>query len=591
MTTSNPSHLLISRNPPRSPAHPQLAPTSTSRHGHLTSPRPAILGRWHHSADELTSPGGHDRLIPETFDGRALPKGHTGLRHMERDGRGWEGGRDELSREDVEEVIEVHPTFLPDSTMPGNVKVIVGRNEFWCHKEILWFASPFFQGLLEGNWAETTQVDAVSVLSSSSYRQSSTVSIQSPSSPPTDTDPPSPVHPAQGQPGYISPTRPPLTQRDSAHHLSRSPPRQQEDDTEEEKYDTDSNVSDEGRKGSVYLDATEEGPTIADILKELRELPETPLGGVRSIADDLDEHTPTLSEVVAQSKPAYPQPSSHPSSHPPPEAKDEQGSNAWTQTHRSVYRPSFSSSIRPLRASATRARGGSAEAVVELHEESVSAFQDFLFWAYPHLECRVTWTNVENLLALSSKLIVSALQKLCEHFLLTHASGRPVMALSLAEEHGNAELYREASRFVLDQPTWDATEMETLSEQTQLKLSKRRNWFLERLLKLGSIDVKKEYSCRPDCPDPTRCQIQLDEKWRQAHSAVCRYGPPQPSVAFRCLRQLETFPTNPSLVMPHPSCQSAAKSWVMSLFDRMFQPKLVSSNPGTEKYWLWISMN
>ena len=43
------------------------------------------------------------------------------------------------------------------------------------------------------------------------------------------------------------------------------------------------------------------------------------------------------------------------------------------------------------------------------------------------------------------------LQRLCDHFLMTHASGRPVMALMLAEQHGNGELFREASRFVLDQ--------------------------------------------------------------------------------------------------------------------------------------------
>lgn len=61
---------------------------------------------------------------------------------------------------------------------------------------------------------------------------------------------------------------------------------------------------------------------------------------------------------------------------------------------------------------------------------------------------------------------------------------------------------------------WDEDEMETLSADTRLKLSQkyvyacfalalgkaqnadnRRNWFLERLLKLGSIDVKKEYLC------------------------------------------------------------------------------------------------
>lgn len=105
---------------------------------------------------------------------------------------------------------------------------------------------------------------------------------------------------------------------------------------------------------------------------------------------------------------------------------------------------------------------------------------------------------------------------------------------------------------------------------------------------------------RPDCPDPSRCQTQLDEKWHQANTAVSRYGPPQPSVAFRCLRQLETFPTNPSLVMHHPLCQSTAKSWIAScelsaadrldselitVFDRMFQPKMAfgALSPGTEK--------
>jgi hypothetical protein len=62
----------------------------------------------------------------------------------------------------------------------------------------------------------------------------------------------------------------------------------------------------------------------------------------------------------------------------------------------------------------------------------------------------MTVADYTQLLALSSKLIVPALQKLCEHFLMTHASGRPIMALALAELHGHAELYREASRFVLD---------------------------------------------------------------------------------------------------------------------------------------------
>lgn len=54
-------------------------------------------------------------------------------------------------------------------------------------------------------------------------------------------------------------------------------------------------------------------------------------------------------------------------------------------------------------------------------------------------------------MALSTKLLVSALQNICYHFLLSHASGKPVVALALSEEYGHADLYREASRFVLDQ--------------------------------------------------------------------------------------------------------------------------------------------
>lgn len=87
--------------------------------------------------------------------------------------------------------------------------------------------------------------------------------------------------------------------------------------------------------------------------------------------------------------------------------------------------------------------------------------------------CIVIATLTSQLLALSSKLDVPALQSLCERFLVTHASGRPFVALMLAEQYYNADLYREASRFVLDQSTWDEHEMATLSDQTQLKLSMR----------------------------------------------------------------------------------------------------------------------
>jgi hypothetical protein len=71
-----------------------------------------------------------------------LDHGYAGVQE-EDDGYGY-------GYEDEDEEVEVHSTFCKDSQLKGKVKVVVGRHEFWCHKEILWFASPFFQGLLAG---------------------------------------------------------------------------------------------------------------------------------------------------------------------------------------------------------------------------------------------------------------------------------------------------------------------------------------------------------------------------------------------------------------------------------------------------------
>lgn len=100
-------------------------------------------------------------------------------------------------------------------------------------------------------------------------------------------------------------------------------------------------------------------------------------------------------------------------------------------------------------------------------------------------------------------------------FLLTHAAGKPIKAMRIAELFEEEELYRESSRFVLDNPGgWSEEELSTLSPETLLKLEKRyalrflsrrfnakpliifrRTWFLERVLKLGLTQVAKEYQC------------------------------------------------------------------------------------------------
>jgi hypothetical protein len=130
---------------------------------------------------------------------------------------------------------------------------------------------------------------------------------------------------------------------------------------------------------------------------------------------------------------------------------------------------------------------------------------------------------------IGNKLCVPSLQRICINFLLTHAAGRPIKAMRIAEIFEEEELYREASRFVLDNPGgWPEQELNTLSSETLLKLEKRynkassfrpfssrntpsrsglftadllhvlshrRTWFLERVLKLGLVQIAKEYEC------------------------------------------------------------------------------------------------
>jgi hypothetical protein len=75
---------------------------------------------------------------------------------------------------------------------------------------------------------------------------------------------------------------------------------------------------------------------------------------------------------------------------------------------------------------------------------------------------------------ISHKLSVPPLQEECLKFLLTHAAGRPIKAMRIAELFEEDELYRESSRFVLDNPGgWSESELNTLSKETLLKLEKR----------------------------------------------------------------------------------------------------------------------
>ncbi|CDO75670.1 hypothetical protein BN946_scf184941.g23 [Trametes cinnabarina] len=386
---------------------------------------------------------------------------------------------------DMEDPIEIDETFTRSYKFPGSVKIVVESTTFWAHKEVLYFASAFFQAALSGGWAETERETG---------RPKSVSSVITISQPPS-------------VPGSSSGTQ---TQRRSEITFAPIDP-----DIDPDEFDLDIDLNrDEPSDGEPSIEDKTKAreDSLNKLLQSASSTPTSPN------TNGKDKTTELLSRV------------------------------AKTALNREEFRP---------------------DAIIVLKEERASTFHDFLKYIYPHLVCTITWNNVEGLMNIAHKLHVPALQNECRTFLLTHAAGRPLKAMRIAELFDEEELFREASRFVLDNPGgWSEEELSTLSQATLLKLEKRRTWFLERVLKLGLVQVAKEYQCCQSCPDPANCARLLEEKWKQAYQAVFRFGPCQPSMVFRYLRTLEGV--SPPLSLTHLSCQTTAKAFVATLFDRMF---------------------
>ncbi|KAF9531584.1 hypothetical protein CPB83DRAFT_848417 [Crepidotus variabilis] len=383
----------------------------------------------------------------------------------------------ELSTEEDEGSIDIDETFTKHCKLPGTVKVVVESTTFWVHKEILFFASPFFEAALSGNWSETGRPTSMSsVVTISQSRSQTTLDISE----------------------------------------------------VEDRITVDSDTEQDALELHVEFDSTK-----------------TEEGSVNDPGRAFKERSSSLAKLQGERSREEPE---------------------TVRVHR---RAKSTSNIGATEAIIRRNPKNGPDAVVVLKEEKASTFHDFLKFIYPQMECTITWNNVAGLMNIANKLCVNPLQNECRTFLLTHAAGKPIKAMRIAELYQEEELYRESSRFVLDNPGgWTEQELNTLTQETLLKLEKRRNWFLERVLKLGLTMISKEYQCCPTCPDPTACARILEDKWRQAYHAVFRFGPPQPSMVFRYLRMLEGI--SPPLTLTHTACQASAKAFIATLFDRMF---------------------
>lgn len=556
-----------------------------------------------------------------------------------------------------EEGFAVHPTFRSDAEWRGDVLVRVEGVEFWVHKDVLLFSSPFFQSVLAGGWRESrlsrlvdreeegqgrkgedTDDTARHVSSDAGSRGAASLPTSGQEAAESTTQPvvvaelaaESPTELEADELGIneLDPDRlggearrrsllrasyhtalwsqddesrasPTLSQSAAAFEDSVEDPDAGGDDSAAEGSGSASeDNADEDARGSAKEESTSKQMATRLALRKLesaRREKRVPTGSTSRTGDD---------EVTTRSHERMESLATPPLSRRPSDGSVKSSHRLPSDTT-DTSAPS-AAPVTPRSTDTLPRRYKGIISLIDLSEESASTFHDFLHHIYPHLDLSVTWYNCGPLLRFSDKFQVPFLRRSCIAFLRAALAGRPIEAMRLAELHGMDDLYREASRHVLDNfAAWQAEELEVLSAETLLKLERKRTWFLERLLKLGLANPARDYECHAACPDPQACARALGERWSAAYRAAFRYSPPQPSVIFRYLRELDSVGSagasgggaaglgagagglamsaataaasgtsagaTGGTALQLSNCQTTARVWTQGLFDRMFE--------------------
>lgn len=353
---------------------------------------------------------------------------------------------------------EIHPTFSSSADHPGDVLLRVRASprsnhrggeeanrdttggpsspqtiDFYCHKDILWFASPFFRTLLQGQWKETTA--AVQ----SQYRPPSSGGASVRTRYDSDEDEDGEDKTAESS---------------SRAHFSEA-------------------VNDALARLSFQTAPTGDASSIFSTSgeQEAESIPSeqaTPLQRLTRLATPPPESTDARSSTRRGSRSSLtktfvaPRPSSLSSKH----RRRRTRPSSWAK--RDARRKHYSISDAPGFGS----RGHPAlKAFIELPDEDAATVEGALRHVYPHLDLTMTWRNCAPLLAFADKFDICGLRRVCVEFLKASLAGRPILALKIADDAKLRDIYKESSRHVMDAwPAWEPEELAVLSQETLLKV-------------------------------------------------------------------------------------------------------------------------
>jgi BTB/POZ domain len=558
-------HVIV-HNDSSNSLHSSFNPTNNTQTNHTrnrTIPRPLLHGTGQTSAtqalstDPSPSTSRFAAYLPQPGRGSNLRTTHSSIRS---DGQTGEITNTSKRSSEIGSKFEILPQFRIDASLRGDVLIRCSDCDFYVHKAVLYFASPFFRAILDGDWKETHP--SLHTLSSSESSVDSTLTKSE------DEEQSERIH------EQLASLRLPASPRTSFHTafftldsaLDNAEATMSQDsavkayDSMDESLQTGSLVAVQDQQTPPRSISRNE-PLTNDNEKDGDDSPNHTIDG--------DEPGGRLQRMATPPLPDHLERESSPTVEDNDKA-DKQTSKIDLNIDNikgAEQRKGSDTTSKPHR---LQKREHNLVAVIDLTEEDAATVQDFLCHVYPNLDLIVTWINIFPLFAFSDKFEVPFLRRACTTFLRASLAGRPIDAMALSERHGIEDVYREASRHVLDNmPSWETEELAILSSETLLKLERKRTWFLERLLKLGLANPARDYECHSACPDPQHCAKLLDGRWHTQYAAAFKYGPPQPSIIWRHLRELDGNGVH-SQSMTMLACQSSSKAWVQSLFDRMY---------------------
>jgi BTB/POZ domain len=158
----NPSHLLLARTPP-TPSHP-----ATDAWAAVAVALPSL------SVAECAWPSRASFVHQKHSELLAPPPPASGT---------------PVASPPPPAAIEIHPTFLPTAPHPGTVLLVVESTRFYVHRDLLIFASSFFECLFRGDWRETASDTASTHVDDKDPRRLSVPSSSRGSFVSTDTSP------------------------------------------------------------------------------------------------------------------------------------------------------------------------------------------------------------------------------------------------------------------------------------------------------------------------------------------------------------------------------------------------------------------